>query len=119
MQQHGAGGKGPGSPRRLAILRKQFDVTGELDDLGYAGIMEKLLPEFDRFSSEHSKASRLSPSSPPYRSGLQELHSGKFFWIVSIGSARTLLERRGKRLERPNRRAGETQRVGWPVRVQH
>ena len=45
----GAGGKGPGSPRRLARIRRQLDVTWEIEDLDKSTILEKLPQEFDRF----------------------------------------------------------------------
>ena len=45
----GAGGKGPGSPRRLAKIHRQLDVTWEIEDLDKSTILEKLPQEFDRF----------------------------------------------------------------------
>lgn len=47
--KRGAGGKGPGSPRRLAKVRQQFDVTWELEDLDHERILEMLPSEFERF----------------------------------------------------------------------
>ena len=47
--KRGSGGKGGGSPRRLAAVRKQLDVTWEIIDLPFEEIMTKLPPEFDRF----------------------------------------------------------------------
>lgn len=47
--KRGAGGKGPGSPRRLAKVRQQLDVTWELEDLDHAKILEMLPAEFERF----------------------------------------------------------------------
>ena len=47
--KRGAGGKGPGSPRRLAKVRQQLDVTWELDDLDHERIVEMLPDEFERF----------------------------------------------------------------------
>lgn len=47
--KRGAAGKGAGSCRRLATLRKQLDVTWNLFDLDAAGIVDKLPKEFDRF----------------------------------------------------------------------
>ena len=45
----GAGGKSSGSPRRLARLQQQLDVTWDLDDLEPEQIISMLPPEFDRF----------------------------------------------------------------------
>lgn len=47
--KNGAGGKGAGTPRRLAKVRQQFDVTWELEDLDYQEVLAKLPREFDRF----------------------------------------------------------------------
>ncbi len=47
----GAGGQDGGSPRRLRQVRKQFDVTWELEDLEWEEILAKLPPEFDKFRS--------------------------------------------------------------------
>ena len=47
--KRGAGGKGGGSPRRLAKVRRQLDVTWDLEELSEETIMEKLPREFDRF----------------------------------------------------------------------
>ena len=43
----GAGSKGPGSPRRLAQLKRQFDVTWDLEELGPTRLMAMLPSEFD------------------------------------------------------------------------
>lgn len=45
----GAGGKGGGSPRRLAKVRRQFDVTWDLFALSPERLVEMLPKEFDRF----------------------------------------------------------------------
>ena len=45
----GAGGKGPGSPRRLAQVRRQFDITWDLASLDDTALMEMLPGEFERF----------------------------------------------------------------------
>ena len=45
----GAGGKGPGSPRRLAQVRRQFDMTWDLAELDLDAVMKMLPSEFDRF----------------------------------------------------------------------
>jgi hypothetical protein len=47
--RRGAGGKGKGTPRRLARVRLQLDVTWELNDLEFARIMNTLPEEFNRF----------------------------------------------------------------------
>lgn len=52
----GAAGKGGGSSRRLAALRKQLDVTWNLFDLDARAIIEKLPKEFDRFTTKASAA---------------------------------------------------------------
>lgn len=45
----GAGGKGPGSPRRLAQVMRQFDATWDLEELDIDVLLEMLPSEFDRF----------------------------------------------------------------------
>ena len=47
----GAGGKGPGSPRRLAQVRRQFDMTWDLASLDDTALMEMLPSEFGRFKA--------------------------------------------------------------------
>lgn len=47
--KRGAGGAGAGSPRRLARIRRQFDVTWDLYDLTPDQLMAMLPREFDRF----------------------------------------------------------------------
>jgi hypothetical protein len=47
--RRGAGGKGAGSSRRLAQVRKQLDVTWDLFALSPEQLLEKLPKEFDRF----------------------------------------------------------------------
>ena len=47
--KRGAGGKGAGSPRRLAKIRQQLDVTWDIDELSHEKILEKLPTEFDKF----------------------------------------------------------------------
>lgn len=54
--KRGAGGKGGGSPRRLAKIRQQLDVTWDLEELGVERILEMLPSEFDRFRT-HEPAS--------------------------------------------------------------
>lgn len=48
--KRGSGGKGPGSPRRLADILWQFDRTWDLYEMTTQGLIQKLPPEFDRFS---------------------------------------------------------------------
>ena len=50
--KRGAGGKGPGSPRRLAHVRQQFDVTWDLASLDNSTLMEMLPSEFDKFKAQ-------------------------------------------------------------------
>lgn len=47
--KRGAGGKGPGSPRRLADIYQQFDLTWDLYSLEPEELIGMLPPEFDRF----------------------------------------------------------------------
>lgn len=47
--KRGSGGKGAGSPRRLAKVRQQLDVTWNLFDLDAPRIIKLLPKEFDRF----------------------------------------------------------------------
>lgn len=48
--KRGGGGKGAGTPRRLAKVRQQLDVTWNLFDLEAAQIIKLLPKEFDRFA---------------------------------------------------------------------
>ena len=50
--KRGARGKAGGSLRRLAKVRQQFGVTGEIEELGHDQIMELLPKEFDRSKLE-------------------------------------------------------------------
>lgn len=55
--KRGAGGKAGGTPRRLAKVRRQLDVTWELDELEFDRIVATLPSEFDRFKpEEYAKA---------------------------------------------------------------
>jgi hypothetical protein len=47
--KRGGGGKGAGTPRRLAKVRQQLDVTWNLFDLDAAHFVSLLPKEFDRF----------------------------------------------------------------------
>jgi len=49
--KRGAGGKGGGSPRRLAKVRQQLDVTWDIESLQVANILATLPGEFDRFKA--------------------------------------------------------------------
>ena len=48
--KRGAGGKGAGSPRRLAKVRQQLDVTWDLESLDHRRIIKMLPGEFARFT---------------------------------------------------------------------
>lgn len=50
--KRGAGGKSGGTPRRLAKVRQQLDVTWDLEDLDLVKIVETLPAEFSRFKPE-------------------------------------------------------------------
>ncbi len=50
--KRGAGGKSGGTPRRLAKVRQQLDVTWDLEDLDPTKIIETLPAEFSRFKPE-------------------------------------------------------------------
>lgn len=54
----GAGGKSGGTPRRLARVRQQLDVTWELDDLAFERALAKLPKEFDRFKPKAVDATK-------------------------------------------------------------
>lgn len=50
--RRGAGSKdGPGVPRRLAVIRRQLDVTWDMTDLPSERILELLPAEFDRYKT--------------------------------------------------------------------
>lgn len=55
--KRGTGGKGRGSPRRLAAVRQQFDVTWNLFDVSPDSLVRLLPREFDRFKPEPVSAS--------------------------------------------------------------
>jgi hypothetical protein len=48
--KRGAGGKGPGSPRRLADVVNQFDLTFDLYGMSADGLLALLPAEFNRFN---------------------------------------------------------------------
>jgi hypothetical protein len=48
----GSGGKADGSPRRLADILNQFDLTFDLYSVPQAGLLALLPKEFDRFREE-------------------------------------------------------------------
>lgn len=50
--KRGAGGKSGGTPRRLAKVRQQLDVTWDLEDLDPMKIIQTLPAEFSRFKPE-------------------------------------------------------------------
>ena len=49
--KRGASAKGQGSPRRLAVIIQQFDLTFDLYSIGAERLVEKLPREFARFKS--------------------------------------------------------------------
>jgi hypothetical protein len=70
--KRGAGGKGPGSPRRLAAFLDQIDLTFYLQAITPELLLEKLPKEFDRFRALPTKGkTATSPSS-----AVAELPSG-------------------------------------------
>lgn len=64
--KRGAGSKSGGTPRRLAKVREQLNVTWDLEDLDSAKIIEMLPSEFSRFKP--AKSSKASISSAVYTS---------------------------------------------------
>jgi hypothetical protein len=48
--KRGAGGKGPGSPRRLVDILRQFDVTWDLYAMSLNELLDILPSEFDKFA---------------------------------------------------------------------
>lgn len=48
----GSGGQATGSPRRLADVLNQFDITWDLYAMNSEKILEMLPKEFDRFKSD-------------------------------------------------------------------
>jgi hypothetical protein len=49
--RRGSGGKGPGSPRRLADVINQLDLTWDLYSMSEEDLLSRLPIEFDRFRS--------------------------------------------------------------------
>ena len=49
--RRGFGGKGPGSPRRLADILNQLDLTWDLYAMSQDQVIGKLPLEFDRFKA--------------------------------------------------------------------
>lgn len=49
QRKHGAGGKGPGSPRRFTAVLDQFDVTWDLYAMSLSEFWKLLPKEFDKF----------------------------------------------------------------------
>jgi hypothetical protein len=62
--KRGAGSKTAGTPRRLAKVRQQLDVTWDLEDLDPARILARLPAEFSRFRPK-SDVDASSPAPPP------------------------------------------------------
>lgn len=54
--KRGAGGKTGGTPRRLAKVRQQLDVTWDLEDLQVEKIIARLPAEFERFKEAAGSA---------------------------------------------------------------
>jgi hypothetical protein len=52
--KRGSGGKAAGSPRRLATVLNQFDLTYDLPSTDSADLLAMLPPEFDRFKATAS-----------------------------------------------------------------
>lgn len=77
--KRGAGGKSGGTPRRLAKVRQQLDVTWDLEDLDTARIIERLPGEFSRFkpnpSGNNSSSSKTVPK-PVVSASMQSNTSG-------------------------------------------
>ncbi len=61
----GAGGKSGGTPRRLAKVRQQLEVTWDIEDLGPVKIIERLPQEFSRFKPKSPSQPPVSPSNQP------------------------------------------------------
>ena len=62
--KRGAGGKAAGSPRRLAKIRQQLDVTWDIDELAHEELLAKLPNEFGKFLSHGSlKPVQVKPAS--------------------------------------------------------
>lgn len=47
--RRGSGGKGPGSPRRLALVMDQFSLTWDLYAMSQEDVLDLLPPEFGKF----------------------------------------------------------------------
>ena len=67
----GAGGKGAGSSRRFAQVRKQLDVTWDLFALSPDQLIEKLPKEFDRFKD--------AAQTPSDRQSVEPRHSEEHY----------------------------------------
>lgn len=61
--KRGAGGKSGGTPRRLAKVRQQLDVTWDLEDLEPEKIIETLPAEFSRFKPNTASSNSVIGSS--------------------------------------------------------
>ena len=62
--KRGAGGKAAGSPRRLAKIRQQLDVTWDIDELAHEELLAKLPNEFGKFLDHGSlKPVQVKPAS--------------------------------------------------------
>ena len=63
--KRGAGGKSGGTPRRLAKVRQQLDVTWDLEDLDPSRIIDRLPAEFSRFKPKSPSSSIEALSNQP------------------------------------------------------
>lgn len=66
--KRGAGSKTPGTPRRLAKVCQQLDVTWDLEDLDTDRIVARLPPELSRFRPKMGTAASSTTSSPDHPS---------------------------------------------------
>lgn len=54
--RRGAGGSGPGSPRRFAAVLNQFDLTYDLESVTAETVIERLPKEFERWKRDSQPA---------------------------------------------------------------
>jgi len=58
--KRGSGGRGPGSPRRLADVLNQFELTWDLYSMSAADLLKMLPSEFDKFRSDKQPGNQAS-----------------------------------------------------------
>jgi hypothetical protein len=63
-RRRGFGGKGPGSARRIPLIRRQFRLTYDIDHMPAERILALLPREFDRFRPRRPPAPRPRPPAP-------------------------------------------------------